>query len=183
MIPELTAEGYLPLGRYRATESEIESRFVTGIPTPRRAEVWSHWLQATSHLRALVPVCAAWLGGSFLSEKPEPDDVDVLYVIGSRELLTARFRDANAANVLAAFSNAKQVRETTGLRVDTYIYSWNRNTAADLPRLSHGESYMQRGYWDELWSRRLNGPKGSRSDADAVPSRGFLEVVLDGYNA
>lgn len=183
MIPELTADGFLPLGRYRATEGEIEDRFVTGIPTPRRAEVWSHWLQATSHLRALVPVCAAWLGGSFLSQKPEPDDVDVLYVIGSRELLAARFGNPAAANVLAAFSTARQVRAMSGLRVDTFIHSWTRNSSTDLPRLTHGESYMGRGYWDELWSRRLNGPKGSRSDADAVPSRGFLEVVLDGYNA
>ena len=182
MIPPLTPAGFLPLGRYPATEVEIRERFVDGAGNARRAEIWDHWIVATTHLRAITPVCAAWVGGSFLTDKAEPDDLDVVYVVGSRELFEARLNRPEVAPVLAAYASGKALREKFGWLLDTYITEWPRNQGVGFSMPIHGVNYARRGYWDELWSRRRTGIKGQSLPADALPSRGFLEVTLDGFS-
>ncbi len=182
MIPKLDhATGYLPVGRYPATVSEVEAQFVTG-RSPRRSEVWGHWQQATELLRSHVEVLSAWIGGSFLSVTDEPDDIDCVYWVEDLELSKAGLNPDSHA-ILGAFARQKVIRQTLELRVDTFLVPWH--CQENLSELSSDYSqvyYRQRGYWDDFWQRRRSGGKyDPPRREDALPRRGYLEVMLDGY--
>lgn len=79
MIPQFNEEGYLPPGVHKATIDEVVSRFGLG-SEERIAEAQS--------LRWLVPMCRRAgivrliLNGSFVTDNPEPLDVDCVLVPG-----------------------------------------------------------------------------------------------------
>jgi hypothetical protein len=79
-FPEFNDGGFLPPGRYRASQEEAHARFVApyAAANPRHA-LWDEWRTVNQLLKDTVgTVCAAWIGGSFLSGKQEPDDIDSL---------------------------------------------------------------------------------------------------------
>lgn len=183
MIPPLTAAGALPRGRHPATINEVESAFVTdpkwAASTTRRT-VWDDWVQVTEQARKAVPIAAAWLGGSFLTDKANPDDLDVVYIIDSRR--AAAVTSTLHRGFLAVLSQGDALRKLRGKRLDTFVIEWVPDP--DGARLAPGfEDYAaNRGYWDDLWQRRLSGPKmGPRVPSDALPKRGYLEVILDDF--
>jgi hypothetical protein len=118
----------------------------------------------------------AWLSGSFLSPKAEPDDVDCVYVVPAPGIEALSGRDRR---VFGLFS-WNRLRAETGLRVDAFVLPWPLIPGVD--RKPQDSVYHQdRGYWDDLWQRRRSGPKDSPSPPeDALPRRGYVEVVLDG---
>lgn len=185
MIPALEPSGLLPLGRYPATRREITQRFVDApefAASGTRREVWTHWLEATDRLRTLLPVCAAWLGGSFLTARQDPDDVDAVYLIDTREAFQLRVRDPDGARVLAVFAMGDELRKRSGLRVDTFVLEWPL-LPGPVPNALFGQQYLaSRGYWDDFWQRTRTGAKGTLDPADALPRRGYVEVILDGWN-
>jgi hypothetical protein len=62
VIPELDpSRGLLPPGRYRASQAEVNKRFVDA-RGEQRQRVWRDWESATSLLRRHVHLNAAWLG-------------------------------------------------------------------------------------------------------------------------
>jgi Family of unknown function (DUF6932) len=72
-IPDFRDDGYLPVGVHRATEDEVRKRF--GISTPRRIYLMgrvSRWLT----LARVVGAERFLVDGSFITAKPEPNDVD-----------------------------------------------------------------------------------------------------------
>ena len=75
MIPDFRDDGYLPEGLYVATEAEVTFRF--GSHTPRRKRLalrlrrWIDLARAVSARRLFVD-------GSFVTAKPEPNDVDAV---------------------------------------------------------------------------------------------------------
>ncbi len=79
MIPELTELGLLPPGVHQATLDEVIARF--GIGNEQREA------QADS-LRWLLPICQRagitrmLINGSFVTNYPEPNDVDCVLLIG-----------------------------------------------------------------------------------------------------
>jgi hypothetical protein len=78
-LPKFNAAGDLPPGVYRATLSEVAERF--GSTVGQRAFCAQRLLhihalaQRTGHLQSLV------LFGSFITSKPEPNDVDIVLVM------------------------------------------------------------------------------------------------------
>lgn len=78
-LPELTISGELPLGVHRATLRETLDRFAVGLPqriaVGERLERIHHVASATGHLVRFV------VFGSFVTDKPEPHDVDVFLVM------------------------------------------------------------------------------------------------------
>ncbi|MDR0593747.1 MAG: hypothetical protein LBG60_10930 [Bifidobacteriaceae bacterium] len=185
-IPQFDDEGFLPPGRYRALGDEVRARFVDPYPpdSPRRA-IWEDWLTVTELLKATVgTVCAAWIGGSFLSAKPAPDDIDSLYVVPEASLAAIAETDPRAKTLqLVTGHGPHGIRARYGLRVDTYLLSWALNPAG-APRTQADVLYCQwRGYWDDFWLRRRSGAKMDvPRPEDALPRRGYVEVILDGYN-
>jgi len=176
--------GALPLGRHVATLDEVRRHFVDDIrfvTSPSRVEIWNHFETATSELRSVVPVICVWMGGSFLTNKIDPDDIDLVYWCHDIELNNVT--DIGAMGLLHAFA-VNSIRRDTGLRVDTRVCHWHLD-----PNASHGatprhEAYSaQRGFWDDFWARMRSGSKDQPPQmADALPRRGYFEVKLDGFH-
>jgi hypothetical protein len=78
-LPELTDSGELPLGVHRASLQETLERFAVGaaqrIAVGERLERLYQLAAATGHLARFV------VFGSFVTDKPEPNDVDVFLVM------------------------------------------------------------------------------------------------------
>jgi hypothetical protein len=78
-LPEMTNSGELPLGVHQATLQETIERFAVGHPqrlaVGERLERIHHLASTTGHLARFV------VFGSFVTEKPEPNDVDVFLVM------------------------------------------------------------------------------------------------------
>ena len=52
----------------------------------------------------------------------------------------------------------------------------------NLPREEPSFYYVMRGYWDDWWMRLRNqAGAGQPIDLEALPRRGYVEVILDGY--
>jgi hypothetical protein len=78
-LPEMTNSGELPLGVHQVTLQETLERFAVGHPqriaVGERLERIHHLAAATGHLARCV------LFGSFVTEKPQPNGVDVFLVM------------------------------------------------------------------------------------------------------
>lgn len=174
-VPPLTSEGVLPHGRWRASLDEVQAAFATGKNDPR-PQVWAEFVTASSTLRQIVHVCAVWLGGSYFTSKDAPDDIDCAFFVDGRSA------PSSAANATAfdLFVGGRKLRQLTGLRVDSYVIPWTYRPGVELEASSQ-IPLMWRGYWDDLWQRHRHGAKGATHPADAVPERGYLEVILDGF--
>jgi hypothetical protein len=174
LIPTLLS-GRLPLGRWPSYPAEVESIFASDPAQDKRREIWKDWLQLTAALRSVVgAVPAAWLSGSFFTDKVEPNDVDCLYIIESSRVVNAS-RDPMRSAFLRVVASS-EVMSTFGLLVDSYILEWVPTPGVNRP-VGATRYLSDRGYWDDLWSRE----RSADARADSIPRRGYVEVILDGY--
>lgn len=173
-LPALV-DGALPLGRWPATLDELEAMFVTG-KSARRQAVWQDWQELTAALRDVVALPAVRLGGSFLTDVDEPGDVDSVYVVEWAAAKVALMHpDTRRAQLVQAVASC-QVKGLFGLSVDSFILEWMPMPGTSASLLARGYR-EQRGYWDDLWSRR----RSADLRLDAIPSRGYVEVIFDDY--
>lgn len=185
LLPALDVQtGLLPLGRYSATLDDIKEHYVDAprfAESNSRAEIWQHFDSATQGIRSVVPVVCVWIGGSFLTDKLDPDDIDLVY--WCEDVLVDRVTDPQAQLLLQLFAQ-NQVRAQTGLRVDTRYCRWHVDPEADQGASDKHKSYvLHRGFWDDFWMRKRSGAKGDAPQrADALPKRGYFEVPLDGFH-
>jgi len=78
-LPELTGSGELPVGVHRASLQETLARF--GIGHPQRIAIGDR-LQRIHRMAAATGQLARFVVfGSFVTDKPDPNDVDVLLVM------------------------------------------------------------------------------------------------------
>lgn len=80
-LPDFNDEGDLPRGLHQATIDEIITRFSTGTPqrqavTTRLTRIYN-LVQATGKLERFI------IFGSFITNKPDPNDVDIVLVMGN----------------------------------------------------------------------------------------------------
>lgn len=81
-IPDFDEAGNLPPGRHRAETEEVRSRLVDGFErSTSRSGIFEYWVHHRSALRELVALDHQLLAGSFVSDKPDPADVDIITVI------------------------------------------------------------------------------------------------------
>ncbi|OBH55023.1 hypothetical protein A5687_03350 [Mycobacterium mantenii] len=181
MIPPFAnPTGALPVGRYLTTADEIHSRFVDN-KSARRQEVWDDWNKATTLLNSHLPICAVWLSGSFLTQKDEPDDVDCVYWAEDTEIDRARTNPISAT-IIDVFAQKDALRSLVGLRVDTFVVPWNCCSDLANATIATASYFQNRGHWDDFWQRMRSGGKGAAAvREDALPRRGYLEVILDGF--
>ncbi|MBZ9726816.1 hypothetical protein LB554_23010 [Mesorhizobium sp. CO1-1-11] len=80
-------EPLLPPGRHQMTLSDVWDRFVVpfGEPPSRTMIFWNLEQVVQDLLSAKIP-CDLWLDGSFLTTKPDPDDLDITIVIVMKSL-------------------------------------------------------------------------------------------------
>ncbi|TQR82647.1 hypothetical protein D8S82_31040 [Mycobacterium hodleri] len=132
-------------------------------------------------LRSHIPICAVWLSGSFLTQKDEPDDVDCVYWAEDLEINNARANPVSAA-VVDIFAQKDALRTAVGLRVDTFVVPWNCCPDLAIATIATTTYFQNRGHWDDFWQRMRSGAKSAPAvRADALPRRGYLEVIFDGF--
>jgi hypothetical protein len=79
----------LPPGFVDITEADLEPRFVAPFPGSRtRQELVERFRAFTTFLRRLGLTGTMWLNGSFFTEKPHPDDIDLVLLIDDSVLQT-----------------------------------------------------------------------------------------------
>jgi hypothetical protein len=92
-IPDFREDGYLPEGLFLASEAEFTFRFGT-LNRKRRRLI--HRVRRWIELARLVRAKRLFIDGSFITAKPEPNDVDAVV------LLPTNFDDQLASNSEAA---------------------------------------------------------------------------------
>lgn len=186
VIPELdvTTEA-LPLGRYLCTTDEVLERYVDDTrfsQSSTRRQIFLDWLKAKEMIDDVGPdlVESTWVGGSFVTGRLDPDDIDCMFLINSKafyDLPSNRKR-----STLREFNKKGWLRGKTGLRVESFILvreeyanPWFRDTVIDEAR----EYAALRGAWDDWWLRiSTNATKEEPPKLeDAAPRRGYLEVM------
>ncbi|MEX2176562.1 MAG: nucleotidyltransferase domain-containing protein [Pirellulaceae bacterium] len=114
-LPDLDADGDLPVGVHRATLQEVLSRF--GVGTPQRVQVagrLTRIVELASRTGSLEQVV---LFGSFVTDKPEPRDVDIILIMrddfdltrcpaDTPTLSTTPARNSNLARAYSGFVQA-----------------------------------------------------------------------------
>ena len=78
MIPPLRTDGYLPEGLHLASEAEVTFRF--GSATPRRRRLTLR-LRRWIDLARRVGARRLLIDGSFVTGKPEPNDIDAVILL------------------------------------------------------------------------------------------------------
>jgi hypothetical protein len=176
-IPKLTSEGDLPRGRFCATMDTVQARFVADEAyegSTTRGQVWSDFNDLLELIRRKkVRVPAAFLGGSFVTSKLDPSDVDAALIIDA-----SRISDPNTfADLKAIVDDPK----ASGLQVDAFLIQWYPD-GSELGGGNQVAYAKQRSKWDDFWQRKV--AKADRRPPQrhhAMPVRGYVEVVIDGY--
>lgn len=80
MIPPLSPEGLSPPGRHTCTTETVRLHFVDTFSMTNRRQLYDEWLAYTNRLQALLRVksLVQWVDGSFVTDKPNPGDLDVV---------------------------------------------------------------------------------------------------------
>ncbi len=186
MVLEFSDDGHLPPGRYSCTYDEAQD-FLTKDAlrdASSRNDLWNDlerflaryvgW-EEEHQVRLLHRM---WLGGSFVSSKLDPNNLDVtLFLhadailalkgkVGSRKLIPSRESVAADFRISPVF--VKYVPIPNVFRLDIL---------SDQER----EYFANRGRWDDWWQRRRLDDSQDRSPSLATcrPRRGYLEVMLD----
>ncbi len=188
-VPDLVG-GCIPPGRYGCTEADIASRFVSHpefATSATRPAIWQEWILARALLCQSALVYSVWVSGSFLTDKQNPGDIDVIFVISEEDRVK---RSTVDRQVIESFVNRVPNPSGTalvpahGLRVDSYLIAWKPHhmLSNGTVTLEHGLYAQDRGYWDDWWSRKRISAKGSPPvRADALPQRGYLEVSINAF--
>ena len=80
-IPELNEDGVLPEGIYDCTLDEIGERFGRFQTTDRRVHLFENLCALVNEERAAGIAIEMLINGSFVTDKPEPNDIDLLIVL------------------------------------------------------------------------------------------------------
>jgi hypothetical protein len=81
MIPQLDRDGYLPEGIHEAKLEEIERRFAIFTTSDRRIQLFARLKELVGEAERSGIVARIVLGGSFVSGKAEPEDVDCILIL------------------------------------------------------------------------------------------------------
>ncbi|WP_031510631.1 DUF6932 family protein [Streptomyces megasporus] len=194
MLPRFDTRGFLPPGRYSVTMEEAETLLVSAPIFQDSATRRSLWNGLQDYLYRFVAledehadllegrslVHRVWLGGSFVSTKPDPRNVDATLLID--EHAEKEIRGNRGSKWLTnAFKSRDQVQRNFGVapvrvgyRPVAHVFRLNRIAEEDR------KYFMERGIWDDWWQRcRLpDGSDPAPSRTSAVPARGYVEVRL-----
>ncbi len=81
MIPPFDENGYLPEGIYECTLDEAAERFGGFQNSDRRPQLWAKLTEFLGEVKAGDIAEAVLVDGSFVTSKPDPNDIDVVLVV------------------------------------------------------------------------------------------------------
>jgi hypothetical protein len=109
MIPAFNDYGCLPEGVYDCTIAEAAQRFGVFQSSDRRPQLWVKFIEFMRELTMCNFIEAVLIDGSFVTDTPEPNDIDlVLVAASSYDFLTDL--PPGAYNVLAHHRVRRLVR-------------------------------------------------------------------------
>ncbi|MEW2315604.1 DUF6932 family protein [Streptomyces bauhiniae] len=177
-LPSLDpATGLLPPGRYAACLDELHATFVASTASAVRQEIWEEWTVHRTMVETQVgEITRMWVGGSFVSNKPEPGDVDVTY------LVSAHLYDSLDRETLADLNDLTDAGwcAERGWRVDSLVLRLPERLPISqmTPRLldpETGKSFRDLGLYDEV--HQAIKPLSVHSVPGGL-RRGYVEVLL-----
>jgi hypothetical protein len=81
-IPAFDDNGNLPEGPHDATPEEIRETLVDAFDgSLTRRMIFEWWRHHRAAVLEVIGISEQWLGGSFASDKPDPNDLDLVMVI------------------------------------------------------------------------------------------------------
>lgn len=169
--------GLLPPGRYAASLDELYTSFVASAESAILREIWEEWCTHRIMVETQVgEISRMWVGGSFVSGKPDPSDVDVTCLVSAQHYDTL---DQETLVDLSDLTDAGWCADM-GLRVDALILRLPEKLpvsqmAPSLLDRETSESFRDLGLCDEVC--QAIKPLSVHS----VPSelrRGYAEVLL-----
>lgn len=181
-IPQRMPEGVPTLGRHSVSLGDVQRAYVKAPifhDNERRELIWNNFLSLTARVRKAVPVNAVMIGGSFTTWKQAPSDIDVVFVLDKRH--SARLSDQNDTKMITALGSGGSVK-IREWGIDSYILDWDAIPRPTKDNPSHRDYLLSRGYWDD-WLQRSHSKSEEPNMGHAVPRRGYLEVIIDGYAA
>lgn len=176
MIPAFEANGSLPLGRFSCDLQEAKQVLVSGSPfngAQNRDTLWKIFedsLQRFHDIRCKVP--SVFLGGSFVTSKLDPSDIDATYLVDF-STITSDQTLGKLWQILQAINREESI--------DAALIPW-LPINLKIPHPDFEKYYIERGKWDDFWQRKV--AKEDRvpwQRSHAFPERGYLEVTIDGY--
>jgi len=111
-IPALNELGYLPLGVYDCTMGEVRERFGSFQESDRRVILWRQLREYLAAAEATNVVEELLLDGSFVTDISDPNDIDLIVVVGANHDFGADLL-ISAYNILAQ----NRVRRRFGLDI------------------------------------------------------------------
>lgn len=193
MVLEWGDDGFLEPGRYRLDPEQAEQQLVYNpifASSETRQTLWqgletylSRFFDLEDRHREVIGdrslIHALWLGGSYVSTKLNPQNVDLTVLID--EGAVAALRGLEGTRWLAsAFNRKARLAEhgvsplRVGYRPIVSVFRSERLDPAE-------QAYLrERGAWDDWWQRcRPDGvDKSEPTLHSAAPRRGYVEVTL-----
>ncbi len=83
MIPPFNQDGCLPEGIYNCTMDEAVERFGGFQTSDRRPQLWTKLTEFIGEAKAGAFVEAVLIDGSFVTSKPDPNDIDIVLVMAA----------------------------------------------------------------------------------------------------
>lgn len=155
----LAADGWLPVGKHRVTVDEFREHFVDAFPESRtRSRLFRRWERHREALASILPIKTQWIDGSYVTNKLDPEDVDLVTVMDGLafEALAPALQDM--AGALLGGNKTKVIWGVDSYPLFEYPDEHPAKAAADAAAVE----------WHSFW-------QGAR-DHDGVV-KGFLEVV------
>ena len=81
LVPPFNEHGLLPEGIHDCTLDEIQKRFGSFQGSARRPNLWARFQEFLGEAKASGLVVALILDGSFVTAKPDPNDIDLVLVV------------------------------------------------------------------------------------------------------
>jgi hypothetical protein len=194
VLPSFAANGFLPLGRYSVSLNEAESLLVSAPEfqgSTTRRPLWDGFLaylerflvledRYADALGDLALVHRVWIGGSFVSTKPDPGNIDTTLLIDTRAERAVRGRPGSKW-LTTAFQSRDSMKRKFGVSPVRVGYQPVSHVFRPEHMTPEERTYfMQRGVWDDWWQRCQLPDRTDRSPSEksAAPARGYLEVRL-----
>lgn len=155
----LGTDGLLPPGRHRVTAEDFKAHFVTAFPTSKvRAPLYQRWLQHRVAMLSFVPILSQWIDGSFVTDKEDPGDIDLVTVM-----------EASAYDALTPVQQLLLDALMAG-KATKAVWGMDSYAAFVVPPNHPHHAAVQAGAngWHHEWSR-VRGRAGA--------TKGYLEVT------
>jgi len=160
-VPPFDSDGFLEPGRHVATAAEMKAALVDGIPgSNNRAQLFAAWATHLETLTYLIEVQRQWIGGSFVSAKLDPGDVDAVSFFDGVVLDALPEQHRRLIKYMCSGHSARPYWGCDAFCVAVYApeHPWHALTEQAI------------AYWDNWWGH-------TRAGADSQPrARGYLEV-------